>query len=266
MMRHGLAVAVALALGFTAHVVGENARAAQIEGDFDDDFLYLPEGRILRMASLGHRAFVADLVWLAAIQYYGEQRITGQRYEQAERLFQVIYDLDPQFMRATRFGALVLAQDAANPEGAIALLDRAGKDSPEAWEYPFDQGFVYQTVMRDYAAAGEAYQAAADRPGAPDLATRLAGVSFARLGDRQTARQVWASLLEEDNEILVRIAERSLKNLDLEDAQDLRTDAVIRFRAATGHAPEGWDELIGAGLIDRVPEEPFGGAYFWDEG
>lgn len=266
MLRHALLLIAALALGFSAHVVGENARAAQVTGDFDDDFLYLPEGRILRMASLGHRAFVADLVWLAAIQYYGEQRITGQRYQQAERLFQVIYDLDPEFMRATRFGALVLAQDADNPEGAITLLDRAGRDNPDAWEYPFDQGFVYQTVMRDYAAAGRAYQAAADRPGAPDLAVRLAGVSFAKLGDRETARQVWSSLLDEDNEVLVRIAERSLLNLDMEDAQDLLTDAVIRFHAAAGRAPGGWPEVVAAGLIERVPVDPFGGAYLFDEG
>jgi tetratricopeptide (TPR) repeat protein len=266
MLRNVLLAAAAVTLGFTAHVVGENARLMQAEGDPGDDFLYLPEGRILRMASLGHRALVADLVWLAAIQYYGEQRITGQRHEQAQRLFQVIYDLDPGFKRATRFGALVLAQDARNPEGAIALLERAGRDDPDAWEYPFDQGFVYQTVMKDYEAAGRSYQAAAERPGAPDLAVRLAGVSFARLGDRETARQVWKSLLEEDNEVLVRIAERSLRNLDMEEAQDLLTDAVTRYRAAAGREPSTWAELVSAGLIERVPEEPFGGAYAWDAG
>jgi tetratricopeptide (TPR) repeat protein len=260
MVRPVLLVAAAVGLAFGAHFVGENARAAQVSGEAEDDFLYL------RMASLGHRAFVADLVWLTAIQYYGEQRITGQRHEQAQRLFQVIYDLDPDFKRATRFGALVLAQDADNPEGAIELLDRAGRDHPEDWEYPFDAGFVYQTVVRDYEAAGKSYQAAADLPGAPDLAIRLAGISFARLGDRETSRQVWQSLLSEDNEVLVRIAERSLRNLDMEDAQDLLTDAVARFRAATGHDPSGWDELVSAGLLDAVPQEPFGGGFFLDPG
>lgn len=261
-----LLVAVAGGLVCGAHSLGENARAAQPAGEAKDDFLYLPEGRVLRMASLGHRAFLADLVWLTAIQYYGEQRITGQRYEQAERLFQVIYDLDPDFKRATRFGALVLAQDAENPDGAIALLDRAGADHPNAWEYPFDAAFVYQTVIKDYAAAGRAYEAAAARPGAPALAIRLAGVSFAKLGDRQTARQVWTSLLDADNDVQVRIAQRSLKNLDMEDAQDLLTDAMKRFRQRTGRDPSGWDEVVSAGLIDAVPAEPFGGLYFWDPG
>lgn len=266
MFRRVVLVALALGLGLLAHVVGERARAAQISGDFEDDFLYLPEGRVLRMASLGHRAFLADLVWLTAIQYYGEQRINGRRYEQAERLFQVIYDLDPDFKAATRFGALVLAQDAENPTGAIALLQRAGEDHPTDWEYPFDEGFVYQTVVKDYEAAGKSYQAAADLPGAPDLAVRLAGISFAKLGDRDAARQIWMSLLEDgSNDVLVSIAERSLKNLDLDEAQETLTEAVARFREREGRDPSGWEELLSAGLLDGVPAEPFGGAYFLDE-
>jgi hypothetical protein len=52
----------------------------------------------------------------------------------------------------------------------------------------------------------------------------------------------------------------------MEDAQDLLTDAVARFRAATGRDPSGWDELVSAGLLDAVPQDPFGGAFFLDSG
>lgn len=265
MKTGGLLVVGALVLGAAAHLVGEAAGAARTRASGADELLYLPEGRILRMAALGHRSFLADLVWLAAIQYYGEQRLNAQTYEQAERLFHAIYDLDPHFKGATRFGALVLAQDAANPDGALALLGRAVRDNPDAWEYPFDSGFIYHTVVRDYRAAGESYRAASELPGAPSITARLAGISFARLGDRASARDVWMEILTgADNDLMRQVAERNLANLDMEDAQDLLEEAVRRFRAERGRDPGSWGELVAAGYLREIPAEPFGGVYFLD--
>jgi tetratricopeptide (TPR) repeat protein len=265
MMRSLALLIVALGLGSAAHGVGAKAGAARVGGNYDEELMYLPEGRILRMASLGHRNFAADLVWLKAIQYYGEQRLTTRTYAQAERLFQAIYDLDPHFKGATRFGALVLAQDAGNPEGALGLLGRARREHPTEWEYPFDEGFVCQTVAKDYARAGEAYRVASELPGAPDLAIRLAGISFAKLGDRQAAREVWNELLaESDNEMLEEIAVRNLRNLDMEDAQDLLSESVAKFREERGRVPADWNELIAAGYLAKMPADPFGGGYFLD--
>jgi len=264
-IRAAALLALALTSGAAAHVMGERAGAAKNASADPDRLLYLPEGRILRMASLGHRNMMADLVWLRTIQYYGEQKLSGRNYDEAERLFQVIYDLDDNFKGATRFGALVLSQDAGNPEGALALLGRAQAAHPDDWEYVFDEAFVHQTIRRDYEAAAEAYRRASLMKGAPDVAGRLAGLSFARLGDRGAARQVWWSILEEaDNELTRRVAERNLANLDLEDTQDRLTGAVLRFREARGRLPEDWREVIAAGLVDDVPPDPFGGAYYLD--
>ncbi|NNE44592.1 MAG: hypothetical protein HKN12_10310, partial [Gemmatimonadetes bacterium] len=139
---------LALGLIVTAHFAGERAGAYRAGPSDDAELMYLPAGPILRLAAFGHRNFLADLVWLSVIQYYGEQKLSGENYAQAERLFQAIYDLDPHFDGATRFGALVLAQDAGSPEGGIALLDRAARDHPDRWEFPFDRGFIQQTVQK----------------------------------------------------------------------------------------------------------------------
>jgi tetratricopeptide (TPR) repeat protein len=264
-MRHLSLLGLAVLLGGAAHVTGEKAQAVRSSEEGPDPLMYLPEGHVLRMASLGHRNMIADFVWLGAIQYYGEQKITGQNYDQAERLFQVIYDLDDTFKGATRFGALVLSQDAGDPDGALDLLARAQAEHPEDWEYVFDEAFVHQTIVRDYEAAGEAYRRASTMEGAPSVAARLAGLSFARLGDRDAAREVWWAVLEEaDNELTQQVAERNLKNLDMEDAQELLTEAAQRFQGEHGRLPADWNEVTATGLLERVPEEPFGGAYYLD--
>jgi hypothetical protein len=266
-MREAALLILAAALGGAAHVMAEGAGAAKSATGDPDRLMYLPQGRILRIASLGHRKMLADLVWLRTIQYYGEQKLSGRNYDEAERLFEVIYDLDGDFHGATRFGALILSQDANNPEAALKLLRRAQADHPDAWEYVFDEAFVLQTILRDYEAAGNAYRRVSTMPGAPEVAARLAGLSFARLGDRVTAREVWWSILSEaDNELMKQVAERNLMNLDLEDMQDRLTAAARRFRDDTGRVPSDWSELARAGLVDVPAADPFGGAYYLDPG
>jgi tetratricopeptide (TPR) repeat protein len=260
-------VGAVLAMLAAAYGAGRSAASAQNASGDPYELMYLPEGKILRAASLGHRSFLADIVWLRTIQYYGEQRLTTRNYDQAERLFQVIYDLAPTFKGATRFGALVLSQDAGNPEGALALLARAAADDPLAWEYPFDAGFIYQTCLSDYARAGEAYRRASMAKGAPPLAGRLAGQSFARFGDRASAREIWQEILAgAENDMSRRLAERNLVNLDVADAEEKLTAAVLRFRVERGRIPANWEEMVRAGAIDAVPAEPWGGAYFFDAG
>ncbi len=255
-------VVVLIAAGRTA--AERAARTQNVAGD-PYALMYLPEGRVLRVASLGNRNFLADLVWLRTIQYYGEQRLTTRNYDQAERLFQEIYDLDPNIKGATRFGALVLSQDAGNPKGAIAMLQRAAENDPEAWEYPFDQGFIYQTILRDFRAAGAAYRRAAELPDSPDLASRLAGASYVRLGDRKSAREIWEAILEgAENDMTRQLAERNLKNLAMEETEDALGAAVRQFKSERGRLPENWEELLRAGSISAMPLEPWGGAYFWD--
>ena len=42
-----------------------------------NDSLYLPSGKFISEASLGYRQLAADVVWLSAVQYYGEYRQTN---------------------------------------------------------------------------------------------------------------------------------------------------------------------------------------------
>jgi tetratricopeptide (TPR) repeat protein len=264
-VRSVVLLLAAFACGSLANSVGEKARTSRLAKANRDDLMYLPESHVLRAASLGYTNVVADFLWMRAIQYYGEHRLTDRNYPQAERLFQSIYDLDPAFKGATRFGALVLAQDAGNPQGALKLLERAERDDPRSWEYPFDEGFIRQTICKDFATASRDYTRASKCKGAPDLAARLAGLSAARLGDRAAAREVWKQILANPpNDLTRRIAERGLKNLQIEETQDVLSNVIVAFRAKHGRLPHSWSEPLQEGLIASLPQEPFGGAYLYD--
>ncbi|MDP6529290.1 MAG: tetratricopeptide repeat protein [Gemmatimonadota bacterium] len=251
-------LAVAVATGVGAHASADRAIRA---GDADGT-VRLPRATVLRAIGLGHRALVADLLWVRAIQYYGYHRMTDRKYDSAKTLFEGIYETDPAFTGAVRFGALILAQDANDPESALALLERAERDHPDRWEFPFDRGFILQTVRRDLQGAAAAYTRAASLDGAPDLAIRLAGLSWQRLGESDAARQVWQMLLaDKRNQGMAELAAHSLRNLDLENAVATLAQGVDLFAKKTGRLPVHPGEVVDAGLLDGLPMDPFGGSF-----
>ena len=80
--RAGLLVVVALAAtGWSS------ARLERIDhGSKDRELLYLPNGKLLHVMSLGHPTLLADVVYLWAIQHYSNYE-RGDRFRYLEHVF-----------------------------------------------------------------------------------------------------------------------------------------------------------------------------------
>ena len=114
--------------------------------------LFLPNGRYLAAASLGFRNVLADVIYLWSIQYYGHHRtVEGRSY--LRHIYNTITDLDPEFTDAYTTGALVMAQDMADPQMAIELLDRGIERNPDNWVLPWDAGWYCYMDLEDYEAS-----------------------------------------------------------------------------------------------------------------
>jgi tetratricopeptide (TPR) repeat protein len=173
-----------------------------------------PSGRALELLRLGHAPLAADLAWLRAIQYYGQHRLSDQRYDAAGHLFDVITRLDPRFEEAYVFGALVLAEDVGDAEAADRLLTRGMARCPESWWLRFERGFL-RWIHRGWLEAGARDMERASRlPGAPGWVARLAAGTYERAGDLEAARRIWERLASETTNPRVReIAERALDRI-----------------------------------------------------
>jgi len=78
-VRDGAGIAVLL-LALAAAAVGlleaaERARPAEVRAL---ELAYLPKGAYLKVAVLGYRQFASDLIWLKAVQHFGEKKQTAQ--------------------------------------------------------------------------------------------------------------------------------------------------------------------------------------------
>jgi len=245
----------------------DSTSKAEMREKVVQDLVYFPSGDFLREATIEYQNVASDAVWLRAIQYYGHHLMTDRKYEWLGHVFEILTTLDPQFIGAYHFGAITLAWDAAKPREATRLLVEGMKANPMDWQLPFDAGFINYMLLADYEAAAAFFEVTAKLPGAWLVASRWAAVARAKAGDFVTARDMWLEIYHgTENQQLRKLVVRQLRLLILEEGLGRLQEGVDRFREDRGFLPGSIPELIRAGYIDRMPEEPYGGRFYLDNG
>lgn len=226
---------------------------------------YLPSGDYLRMASLGYRALVADLLWLQAIQVMGERKLSAEEghwlYDAVDR----ITTLDPKFVRAYEAGSHALCILVVMPEESNRLLEKGIQHNPQEWKLPFLLGINYYFELADDEKAAEAMAKAARLPGAPEGIARLAAKLFVSARSPQQAVELLAKVYEETSDENVRkMLEVRLKESLVERDIQILEQAISRYQAKYMRRPERLENLVEPGLLQELPREPFGGHYLYE--
>jgi hypothetical protein len=233
--------------------------------DVIEELTYFPSGRFMELADLGFGSVVADGMWLRGIQYYGAHRKSDRAYPLAEHIFSTITDLDPQFISAYRFGALVLSQDVGATADAVDLLRKGIRNNPDTWEIPFDLGFIYFVDGNDWAKAAHYFRFASRAPDAPEITKRFTAFAYRKAGKTELSRALWEELYASTSNSVIRDAANfAIKNIDLDETAGNLQQAVASFHKTTGRFPASLAEVARAGLTGAVPRDPFGGFYFLD--
>ncbi len=223
MRRGGIVVVITLAV---ALVAGLSALASEVRGDqrsaHADERLYLPDGRFLRLASLGYHAPAADYTWLQAVQYYGGFRRGEHDLRYFDGLVEAVTTLDPRFEDAYIFSALVHCIDSVDHAGAVDVLKRGLLANPDSWRLHFEVGFIHYVFTGQFGLASRWFATAAEQPGASDFCRRFAAWSAGRDGDVLGSIYLWENLRE------------TTENTDM---RDLATRMVESLEASLHGAP-----------------------------
>jgi hypothetical protein len=178
-----------------------------------EELLYYPSGLWVRQASLGYETAAADLGWLRCIQYYGEHRMTDNRFERIGHVTGIVSELDPAFLQPVIFGAFVLGQEMGRPEQGLALLKKGLERNPQSWELAFETGFLYYVCFRDHAAAARYFALSARLPGHPEYVERFAAFAFQKAGERDMAVLLWKRVAATGNKYMQEVARRETARL-----------------------------------------------------
>lgn len=226
--------------------------------------LYLPNGKYLKLATLGNAPLAADLIYLWSIQFYGDYQ-AEDRYKYVEHIYgNVVTELDPHYFDPYWIGALILSVETHDLEKALALLDKGFANNPDRWIYPYLAGWEC-SYAKQYDRAVSYFRQAAAVPGAPPDVARLVAGMYQKQGASQTALQEWARLARETKDANVRrIAENRARAIKTDIDVAALTAAVERYRAARGFRPRRLAQLAAEGFLDSVPTAPDGEEYHYD--
>lgn len=225
------------------------------------DISVVPATAAARWLSLGHPTLLANLFYLRAVQYIGEPRASERGWEKLYPVVDLVTDLDPGHGYAYQVAGTILGS-YDRVEESNAILEKGMRNCPSRYILPFLRAFNAFYYAGDYAEAGRFVEIAAKTPGAPERLRQnvLAMYVKGRRTDAALAFLAQAREAAQDDETRKAI-EAQMKQALLERDAALLDEAVARYEERHGMRPIGLFALLGDGLVERIPEDPFGGVY-----
>lgn len=237
----------------------------------------LPRASLLRVGGRAFLSLVADYYWLQTIQLTGRAK-TAEEYRDIADYAQLVTDLDPDFAYVYQFGGVVVPfnygrETWVNTAESTALLEKAlaryPVSIPGTWSpatYLFLRILVaynWSVFQKEYARAAHLLEETARLPGAPPYLPFLTTRLYAQAGSFDAAdafaTQFAAGATDPDTRAAF---ERRKQEIALERALQSLDEAVARYREREGRLPAHLDDLVSAGLLGAIPEDPLGGRVY----
>lgn len=232
----------------------------RIERAADGDVGALPDGKVLRVASLGFERSVADLFWIRTVYYVGDNVASHAGWPAAERLANLVTDVDPGFDSVYVLMASVLNGLRKDPDAAIRLLEKGAAVS-DYWRIHFLLGFQYFMEKQDYVRGAQCLERAIEL-GGPTYLQFLVSRLYASAGDPNTAIGFIQLRLQNEEAPAVREQlEKRLEDLWINRDLGVIDAAIAAYREKKRAEPASVAALVDAGLLASRPRDPKGGEY-----
>jgi hypothetical protein len=263
MSRHAhISGTLAAALGVCAVVLASRLPVAQLRAY---DLGAIPTATAARWTSLGHPTLVANLWWLRAVQYMGDDRANQRGWDKLYPAVDLVTDLDPRHGYAYQVAGIILGGVDRTDE-SNALFEKGIRNVPDRYILPFQRAVNALLYEGDYPGAARWFEAAARVPGAPAARMRTYAAAMLVKGDKFDAA---SALLQEslgkaeDDESRKSILNQ-LDQVELERRGNAIEHAVSIYVARHGYPPVLLEALVLEGLLPEIPADPFGGALYLD--
>jgi hypothetical protein len=263
-MRRSALLLLCLIIAMAAHVFlngGMWESRAQVRSETEAGYV-LPS-RFSRILALGYQGLLSDYLFLKTVTFYGERQMLQKNLSDRDwdyfiASLDVLTDLDPYF-----FDLYILAEGNLAWEGKVEeanrLLEKGRNYRDWDWRIPYFIGFNYFYFQKDFESAGPYIMEAAKLPGSPSYLPTLAARLAYYGGKTETGIFFLQGLLAESNDPRFR-APLEMRLHALEGAAELEK-LIERYKNERGQPPDRIEDLMAAGYIDWLPDEPYGGEW-----
>lgn len=228
------------------------------------ELLYFPSGRFAEETSVGYNELFADLVWLRAVQYFGEHSMTDLKFTYLYHILDILTTLDKKFIHAYTFGGLLLEHWAKEPANTDRLLHKGEFYNPLRWEIPFIRGFIYYIFRGDKKKAVMFFLRASNKPKAPDMCKRFVGFTYQKMGDKFMALKLWQDIYHHSNNPIEKQAALNyIKEMVMLIQMDTLNIAFKSYTQKVGKPPSSIQEMVNDGFLKSRLKTPWENEYFY---
>jgi tetratricopeptide (TPR) repeat protein len=271
-MRLRSALPALLAAGLLAAMAASRA-ALDPEADAVGEVrnpAWLPDGRLLRIGSFGHRHLLSDAYWLKLVQHVGAQVLSKKGdWAALHPLADLVTDLDPRHGYAYQIAGSNLAGLAHRYREAEEILQKGMRNVPDRWSLPFTHAVNKFFYEEDFAEAAKYARRAAEVGKRPHLALLAANLSLVVDADGEYGLAIAfleESLRQVETPGLREQLERRLVKVRTYQALSRVEKAAAAFERRTGRRPLSLLELVAGGELAEIPLDPSGGVIAYDPG
>jgi tetratricopeptide (TPR) repeat protein len=259
-VRIHLAVLVALA---AATAICASRLAVAQERPYD--IQVVPDARVMRWLSTGHPTLAANLLWLRAVQYIGEPRANERGWSKLYPVVDALTDLDPRHGYAYQVAGVILGSVGRHGE-SNAILEKGIRNVPNRYILPYLRAFNAFYYDDDWPAAGRFAEISARTPGAPDHIRQNVLAYYVKGRRADAAVDFLRQSLSEARDPDTRKAVESQLRQALLEQEAMRLDeAAAEWRSRYFAGPLSLQQLVGEGLVSKIPPDPAGGEFFVGE-
>lgn len=232
------------------------------QGGFDWSRVASPPSPVLfsadfyRMFDLGLHSAVASALWFSNITefpYFSKGQPAFFHF------FGVITALDPRFSFPYAYAVLVLPFSRNVPDRidrAVEIGERGMRFADPDWRIPFYLGVLYHAYRDDFPRAAALFDLAAQTTEVPPAARSFSLNYGIAPKFRPRVAAYWRETAENTSDSALRArAETYVSRMELFDTMQRTVDAFARSH---DRMPQDLDEIVRAGFLDRVPDDPFG--------
>lgn len=215
---------------------------------------------------LGAEGLAADWYFMRSLQYIGD-KVLSQNDKGKDiniddlsdlnpRLLHPMLenatDLDPHFIAAYSYGAMVLP--AIDAENAIRFVSKGIANNPDSWRLYQHLGYIYWKTGR-YDKAAETYEKGSRLEGAQPFMKLMAASMKTGGGSRETARAIYREMLAGSTDEMVTItAQRRLREIDSLDEREAIDKVLTEFKESNGRCANSFGEVTSQLMAVRLPE------------
>lgn len=226
--------------------------------------IYYPD-ILVKIMSLEFPGAVADYLMLNTMVLHGEKMLAKTVVEPDEwqatyRALEMITVLDPRFIDPYILAETSLPWDAGMVEETNRLLVKAASVLTEDYRPYFFLWFNYSYFLQDNETAVAYLEKAARIPGAPSYFTTLAARMRFEAGSTLSGIVFLQEMLNNTMDAGTRAFLQ--KRLDALRAIAFLEKKVMDYRALYQKLPENLAQLVSRGLIESLPEDPYGGEFY----